>query len=367
MNVTGNAVLPIRRQGVNTRIYLAETELSIGHGIQVDGEEDQAPKSPLPFPTVRQLGSHVEEVAIARLTEEVFFNFALQYKSWTGFRLAMKMLIQGFISGINAMDNRLLWTPFLSLEDIIGRRDINFLGNFIVIIAANLRGCSTNLEMLTAGRFLLVLGSGMTSSAQYMGDVTSAHLRGRLIGVFGACFQVGSLAINGPMIGFTNLGGSCCWRVPILLEALFPAHQSLDNGRRGYQPYCAYRTFFAKGARYHLLVLIFYSNGGGTIGQYMVPALETLGVNGLAIMWIFLSQTFSSLLIATMHNSYPVGILSLTLRAKGMGFYGLIQKAAGTVSNYEFKETDAAFEKPGVRPVKMTLDIQKVKKGKARL
>ncbi|EAW09824.1 uncharacterized protein ACLA_040400 [Aspergillus clavatus NRRL 1] len=92
-----------------------------------------------------------------------------------------------------------------------------------------------------------------------------------------------------------------------------------------------------------------------------------------------------------MHNLYPVEILSLPLRARGMGLYGLIQGGAGVIqtygigiwvvyivyncvqlvlsyfvfpetSNLSLEEIDAVFETPGVRPVKMSLDIQKAKK-----
>ena len=116
-------------------------------------------------------------------------------------------------------------------------------------------------------------------------------------------------------------------------------------------------------------------------------------------------QTFSSLLIATMHNLYPVEILSLALRAKGMGLYGLIQGAAGAVQTYgigvginklgykiwvvyiaynciqlglsylifpetfglSLEEIDAVFETKGVAPVKMSLEIQKAKKLRQRM
>jgi hypothetical protein len=122
-------------------------------------------------------------------------------------------------------------------------------------------------------------------------------------------------------------------------------------------------------------------------------------------MWIFMFQICSSALIATMHNLYPVEILALAIRAKGMGMYGFVQGVAGTVQNYgisvgidklgykiwcvyivynalqlivawfifpetfglSLEEIDAVFETPGVRPVKMSLDIQKAKKEKTRL
>lgn len=380
-----------------------------------------------------------------------------------------------------------------------------------------------------AGRFLLGFGSAIMSSPQYMGEIAPAHLRGRMVGIFGACFQVGSLAMNAGMMGFAKIDSNWCWRTPLLLEGLFPLivcvtiyiltpesprylvlrgqhdkakeviakyqttegnnvehplviavvnqiEESLENDRHGHRDFWDYRVFFKKTVRYRLFIIILYSifqqwNGGGIIGQYMVPALETIGIDGtmqqlgiqfgltgvyfvftlagsyiidkfhrrtlifsglisfivlqtaatitswqynvtessaaagLTVTWIFLFQFFSSLLIATMHNLYPVELLTLALRAKGMGLYGLVQGAAGTVQNYgisigfqkigyklwcvyivynciqlvlsyfvfpetwglTLEEIDAVFETPRVRPVKMSLDIQKAKKEKARL
>lgn len=132
-------------------------------------------------------------------------------------------------------------------------------------------------------------------------------------------------------------------------------------------------------------------NGGGIIGYYLTPALETIGINGtmqqlgiqlgnvaiyfvftlfgayiidmfrrrtlifvgitlvvifqiavtitswqwtanptetaaiLTVVWMYCFQVASATTIATMHNLYPVEILSLPLRAKGMGLYSMIQ------------------------------------------
>jgi hypothetical protein len=419
--------------------------------------------------------------------------------------------------------------PFLSFADIIGRRGINFVGNFIVLLAALLQGFSTNLPMFMAGRFFLGFGSALMSSPQYMAEVAPAHLRGRLVGIFGACFQVGSLAMNGALIGFSNIEGNWGWRIPLILEGLFPlivcttiyfltpesprfeimrgredkarriiARYQTTEGDNPNHPLCDvmvmqikeslasensknreiwdFRPFGRKGARFRLMVLVLYSffqqwNGGGIIGQYLVPALETVGITkpieqlginlgstavyfvftlvgsfiidrfyrrtlifaglisfitlqtivtitswqfklhgtklqaGLTVTWIFIFQVCSSTLIATMHNLYPVEILSLALRAKGMALYGLVQGAAGTANNYgisvgiskigykiwtvyiaynciqlvlsyflfpetyglSLEEIDTVFETPGVNPVKLSLDIQKAKRAKARL
>jgi MFS family permease len=109
--------------------------------------------------------------------------------------------------------------PFLSLADIIGRRGINFVGNLIVLLAALLQGFAQNVPMFMAGRFFLGFGSALMSAPQYMGEVSPAHLRGRLVGLFGACFQIGSLGMGAALIGFNSMkGNNWQWRIPLLLE-----------------------------------------------------------------------------------------------------------------------------------------------------
>ena len=106
-----------------------------------------------------------------------------------------------------------------------------------------------------------------------------------------------------------------------------------------------------------------------------------------------------------MHNLYPVEVLALPLRAKGLGLFSLLQGICGVIQTYgiqvgisdigykifavyvgynlcqfvasyfifpetyglTLEEIDAVFETPGVRPVKMSLDIQKAKNEKQRL
>ncbi|EKV05987.1 Major facilitator superfamily domain, general substrate transporter [Penicillium digitatum] len=506
---------------------------------------------------------HIEEITLARVTEEDLWKLSedsLNLRSWTGVRLGLIMFIHGcnqagfgidwgVISGINALDswhdyfgfgssggtfgliNALMQigivcgAPFMGLADVIGRRGINFTGNAIVIFASLMQGLATNLPMFMAGRFFMGFGSSLMSSSQYIGEISPIHLRGVMVGFFGACFQVGSLAMLGAMIGLTELPGNNSWRVPLLLEALFPAivcvgiylltpespryyvlrghrqkakeviakyhttsadinqpivdvvvtqiEESLESDQTGYRAAWDYRVFFTKTARFRLLVLLLYSlfqqwNGGGIITYYMVPSLQQLGIKGekqllginigttavyfvftavgaliidkfrrrtmifvglismiafqtattitswqynlhataaaaaLTILWIFLYQTFSATFVATMHNLYPIEILSLPLRAKGMGLYGLLQGGAGAAQTYgigvgiekvgykiwvvyivynsiqlllsylffpetsrlSLEEIDTVFETPGVHPVKVSLDIQEAKKAR---
>ena len=147
-------------------------------------------------------------------------------------------------------------------------------------------------------------------------------------------------------------------------------------------------------------MIIFQTATTITSWQYSVNA--TAAAAALTILWIFLYQTFSATFVATMHNLYPIEILSLPLRAKGMGLYGLIQGGAGAAQTYgigvgiekvgykiwvvyivynsiqlllsylffpetgrlSLEEINTVFETPGVHPVKMSLDIEKAKKAR---
>jgi MFS family permease len=145
-------------------------------------------------------------------------------------------------------------------------------------------------------------------------------------------------------------------------------------------------------------MIVFQTATTITSWQYSLHA--NTAVAALTLLWIFLYQTFSATFVATMHNLYPIEILSLPLRAKGMGLYSLIQGGAGAAQTYgigvgiakvgykiwvvyivyntiqlvlsyfifpetaglSLEEIDTIFETPGVAPVKMSLDIQQAKK-----
>ncbi|KAJ6263319.1 Lactose permease [Drechslerella dactyloides] len=510
---------------------------------------------------------HVEEVAVARLTEEDMFSLSqenLNLRSQTGWRIAGVMFVQGcnmagygvdwgVIGAINSFPawheyygfgnsgstygilNALMTignfcgSPLLAFGDVIGRRGINFAGNACVAVASVMQAFAVNIQMLMFARFLLGFGTGMMSSSQYMAEISPIHLRGRLVGIFGACFQIGSLATSGAMIGFQKIEGNWSWRAPFLVQALFPIttcismyllspetprflvmrgkrekakevvarymttaadpntpfveavvsqiEHSLEEDTSEFRDFWDFRVFFTKPVRYRLMLLTSYSifqqwNGGGIIGYYLSPALDTVGITDptsqlgintglvatyfvftllgayivdlfrrrtlifaglisfvllqtavtitgwqyqvtdgsratsvLTIVWYFSFQVCSATLIATMHNLYPVEILSLVLRAKGMGLYGLIQGAAGTVQSYgisvginklgykiwcvyivynflqlilsyfifpetyklSLEEIDAVFETKGVHPVKMAQKLQDAKAEMARI
>ncbi|KAF3906280.1 hypothetical protein ABW20_dc0102887 [Dactylellina cionopaga] len=510
---------------------------------------------------IKVYDAHVEEVVVAKFTEDDMYAMSQESLSiWsnTGWRIVGVMFVQGCNQAgygvdwgvIGAINSFPLWheyygfgnsggtygvlnalmnignfcgSPMLAFSDVIGRRGVNFAGNAIVALASILQAFAVNIRMLMFARFLLGFGTGMMSSSQYMAEISPIHLRGRLVGIFGACFQIGALATSGAMIGFQKIDSNWSWRAPFLVQSLFPIttcitmyllspetprylimkgkrekakeviakymttaqdpntpfveavasqiEHSLEQDTSGHRDFWDFRVFFTKPVRYRLMLLTFYSifqqwNGGGIIGYYLSPALETVGITDptaqlgintglvatyfvftlfgaylvdlfkrrtlifaglisfiiiqvvvtivgwqyevtggakvtgyLTVVFYFIFQVCSASLIATMHNLYPVEILSLVLRAKGMGLYGLIQGAAGTVQNYgisvginklgykiwcvyiiynfsqlilayfifpetyklSLEEIDAVFETKGVHPVKMSKKLQHAK------
>lgn len=145
--------------------------------------------------------------------------------------------------------------------------------------------------------------------------------------------------------------------------------------------------------------LIAPTKTGNSVAGHPIAAV------GLTITWVFLFQMSSASMIAIMHNLYPVEVLALPLRAKGLGMFSLLQGICGVIQTYgisvginklgykiwavyvvynlcelvasyfifpetyalSLEEIDAVFETPGVSPVKMSLDIQRAKNEKQRL
>ncbi|KAF5600923.1 lactose permease [Fusarium pseudoanthophilum] len=440
-------------------------------------------------------GVAVEEIVTARITEDHLITKsreALSLKSRAGFRIFLIMVTMGFnqaaygidwgvISSINSntywhdyfgfansgstlgVINALMTignfcgAPFLSLADKIGRRSVNFLGCFLTIVASLIQCFAPNVKVFMFGRFVLGFGTALCTSSQYIAEVAPPHIRGHIVGIFGAFFQVGSLAIVGIMMGFTHWESNWSWRVAFLIQAIFPffvcvtiywfcpesprymimkgqrekartmiskyftssedpnhpfvetliaqIDESIETSAVGFRAVWDFRVFFTKAVGFRTFVLLLYSifqqwNGGGIIGLYMDPALQTIGITKkldvlgitlgltatyfvftlfgayiieyfrrrtlifvgliciiiaqtavtitswrvnvqgdrylsyLTVVWIYCFQVCSASFIATMHNLYPVELLSLPLRAKGMALYTMFQGAAGVVHNY---------------------------------
>ncbi|KAH7246680.1 general substrate transporter [Fusarium tricinctum] len=440
-------------------------------------------------------GVAVEEVVTARITDDHLITKsreALNLKSRAGFRIFLYMMVMGANQAaygidwgvISSINSNLHWheyfgfensgstlgvinalmtignfcgAPFLCFADKIGRRSVNFIGCFLTIVAALIQCFSPNVRLFMFGRFVLGFGTALCTSSQYIAEIAPPHIRGHIVGIFGAFFQVGSLAVVGIMMGFTHWESNWSWRVAFLIQAIFPLFvcatiyslcpesprymvmkgqrekarltisqyftssedvnhpfvdvmmsqidESIENSAVGFRATWDFRVFFTKAVWFRTFILLLYSifqqwNGGGIIGLYLDPALQTIGITKkldvlginlgltatyfvftlfgaylveyfrrrtlifvgliciivaqtavtitswrvevqgdaylsyLTVLWIFCFQVCSASFIATMHNLYPVEMLSLPLRAKGMALYTMFQGAAGVVHNY---------------------------------
>ncbi|KAM0543858.1 hypothetical protein ACHAPJ_012095 [Fusarium lateritium] len=421
-------------------------------------------------------GVAVEEIVTARITDDHLITKsreALNLKSRAGFRIFLYMVVMGANQAAYGIDwgrldlgviNALMTignfcgAPFLCFADKIGRRSVNFIGCFLTIVAAIIQCFSPNVRLFMFGRFVLGFGTALCTSSQYIAEIAPPHIRGHIVGIFGAFFQVGSLAIVGIMMGFTHWESNWSWRVAFLIQAIFPLFvcvtiywlcpesprymvmkgqrekarltisryftssedvnhpfvdvllsqidESIENSAVGFRATWDFRVFFTKAVWFRTFILLLYSifqqwNGGGIIGLYLDPALQTIGITKkldvlginlgltatyfvftlfgaylveyfrrrtlifagliciivaqtavtitswrvevqpgdtylsyLTVLWIFCFQVCSASFIATMHNLYPVELLSLPLRAKGMALYTMFQGAAGVVHNY---------------------------------
>lgn len=309
-----------------------------------------------------KLGVPVGEVVAHRITEEDLLRqsrASLTIYSWTGLRICGLMVVMGLnqagygvdwgvIGGINAFDrwhayygfptagviistiNALMQigtfvgAPFLALSDVVGRRGINFAGNFLTVVGAFMQGAAPNLATLMAGRLILGFGTALCTAPQYVAEVAPVHLRGRIVGVFGACFQVGSLLMLGVMMVLTRWESDWQWRIAFMIQAIFPGlvcvliyvlcpesprylvmkgkvqkareviaryqtthndiddpivgmvvsqiEESLENSRETLKASYDFRVFFTRGVGFRTGLLLIYSvfqqwNGGGIIGR----------------------------------------------------------------------------------------------------
>jgi MFS family permease len=73
------------------------------------------------------------------------------------------------------------------------------------------------------GRFVLGFGTALCTSSQYMAEISPVHLRGRFVGIFGACYQIGAVLMGGAMVTFSRWDTSNWqWRAPLLLQSVGP-------------------------------------------------------------------------------------------------------------------------------------------------
>jgi hypothetical protein len=113
---------------------------------------------------------------------------------------------------------------FQWLSDLIGRRGVTFLGNFILVISCVLQAAAPNRSVLILGRVIGGIGCSLSATVGplYMSEVAPSSHRGLAVGLYCSCYGVGSILIAVVMLGGSYMHGDWTWRMPMVFQLAPP-------------------------------------------------------------------------------------------------------------------------------------------------
>lgn len=113
---------------------------------------------------------------------------------------------------------------FQWLSDLIGRRGVTFLGNFILVISCILQAAAPNRSVLILGRVIGGIGCSLSATVGplYMSEVAPSSHRGLAVGLYCSCYGVGSILIAIVMLGGSYMHGDWTWRMPMVFQLAPP-------------------------------------------------------------------------------------------------------------------------------------------------
>lgn len=144
------------------------------------------------------------------------FNVMPSYISYFELTTATKSLntavsyvggtLMAFISGF--------WT------DWRGRREAIFWSAVITLVGGIIQGAAQNIGMFLAGRLIVGAGMGLaqTSTPTLLAETVPVKWRGFAMGLYYACWGVGTLIASGVCYGTSTLDTTWAWRIPSLLQ-----------------------------------------------------------------------------------------------------------------------------------------------------
>ncbi|KAF5013504.1 hypothetical protein FDECE_491 [Fusarium decemcellulare] len=112
--------------------------------------------------------------------------------------------------------------PFAGvLADWRGRRECVYWSALLTLIGGVIQGSAQNIGMFIAGRCIVGAGMGLaqTAAPTLVAETTPVKYRGFALGMYYACWGVGTLIAAGVCFGTQNLGTTYAWRIPSLLQA----------------------------------------------------------------------------------------------------------------------------------------------------
>ncbi|KAH4121821.1 hypothetical protein HBH47_094630 [Parastagonospora nodorum] len=109
------------------------------------------------------------------------------------------------------------------IGDPLGRKNCILLGTTIMSIGAILQIASFGVPEMIVGRVIAGIGNGINTSTApvWQGETSKASWRGKLIVIEMIMNIAGFSMSNWVTYGFSFLGGSVAWRVPLAFQFLF--------------------------------------------------------------------------------------------------------------------------------------------------
>lgn len=106
------------------------------------------------------------------------------------------------------------------IPDHLGRKNAIAASAIICFLGVILQAASQNIAMFIVARFIIGMGSQLSSGAApaLLGELLPAKTRGRILGFFFSCFYVGSLMVSIINYGSQNIQSTWSWRLPSLLQ-----------------------------------------------------------------------------------------------------------------------------------------------------
>jgi sugar porter (SP) family MFS transporter len=102
-----------------------------------------------------------------------------------------------------------------------GRREAIFWSALITLIGGIIQGAAQNIAMFLVGRLIIGFGMGLaqTSTPTLLAETVPVRWRGLAMGLYYACWGVGTLLASGVCYGTQSLSTTWAWRIPSLLQA----------------------------------------------------------------------------------------------------------------------------------------------------
>ena len=102
-----------------------------------------------------------------------------------------------------------------------GRRETIFWAASIALVGGVIQGAAQNIGMFIAGRFIVGMGMAFaqTAAPTLVAETTPVRYRGFALGLYYACWGVGTLIASGVCYGTQSISSTWAWRIPSLLQA----------------------------------------------------------------------------------------------------------------------------------------------------